>query len=175
MRVMVLATLGTLMALSGGCNPISMAARTGAKIVKGVDADVLPIRDVTAGTLSGYNTLKLGKVSTDIGGLCPPEVISQIQRTAPEIFVEEAGKRFRGGPNVLQADICVRFFKKKGQIGGEGRLDLLVTLVDGNNGTEVGKLYVEGITESPLQTGSLDMVKKTTKKLAAYLDKRKKE
>ena len=172
MRSIVIAGMGVVIMMSTGC--VSYVAKTGLKVVKGVDADVSPIRDISAGQLAGYNTLKLGDVTTDVGRICPHEVIQEIRRTAPREFAENTGKRFAGGAKILKADIVVRFYKKRGRIGGEGRLDLLVTLVDDASGQEIARLYVEGISESPLHTGIDDMVKKTTGALAKYLEHRKK-
>ena len=174
MRAMALLIMGMMVALCSGCSPFSVA-KAGLKVVKGVDADVLPVRDVTTGKLSAYNTLKLGKVGSDLGPICPAEAISEVRAKARENFADETKDSFKGGPKVLVANIAVRFFKKKGRIGGEGRLDLYVTLVDGESGEEVGRLYVEGISESPMHTGIDDMAKKTTEKLAKYLNKKKKD
>jgi|GEM_PF-5872572 len=169
MRSISLFGLVIVVGMSTGC---SMAVSTGVQVVKGVDAEVYAIEDVGAGRLAPYNTLKLGHVSTDIGPLCPPEMSSQIQEIAPRKLAEESGDQFRGGPKILRADIAVRFYKKKGLLG-EGRLDFLVTLVDAESGAQVGKLYVEAITESPVHTGIDDMVKKATSDLAKYLKKKK--
>ena len=68
----------------------------------------------------------------------------------------------------------IRFFKKKSLIGKEGRLDLLAILVDGESQQEVGRLYVEGLSESPVHTGMDDMAAGVCKKLGKYLDDKKK-
>ncbi len=173
MRIMRdLALAGLLMAfvLSCGCET---AGKTGFRVAKGVDADVLPISGaLTPSKLAAYNTLKLGKVSSDIGRLCPDEVIAEIRKSAPRLFAERTKKRFKGGPKTLTANIVVRFYREYDLLSGTGRLDLLATLVDAEGGTEIGKVYVEGITESPVHTGIDDMVEETAKKLADYLAKK---
>ncbi len=170
MKAIVRVVLYVAVMLSVGCGVV---VSTGVKAVRGVQAEVLPIRDLTPGTLAAYNTLKLGEVSSDIHPICPGNVIAEIRKAAPKQFAEETEKRFKGGPKVLQANIVVRFYKKKGLMG-EGRLDLLATLVDAESGTEIGKVLIAGITESPVHTGIDDMAEKTTEKLAEYLDKKKK-
>lgn len=166
------ALAGLLMAfvLSAGCET---AGKTGFRVAKGVDAEVLPISGaLTRSKLAAYNTLKLGKVSSDIGRLCPDEVIAEIRKSAPKFFAERTKKRFRGGPKILKANIVVRFYRKYDLLKGTGRLDLLATLVDAESGTEISKVYVEGITESPVHTDIDDMVEETTKRLADYLAKK---
>ena len=170
MNKMVIAGPLVAFVLSAGCET---AAKTSFKVAKGVDADVLPISGtLTPSRLVAYNTLKLGNVGSDIGRLCPEEVIAEVRKAAPKIFAERTKKHFKGGPKILTANIVVRFYKKKDLLGA-GRLDLLATLVDGESGTEIGKVHVEGITESPVHTGIDDMVEETTKKLADYLTKKK--
>jgi len=166
------ALAGLLMAilLCAGCQT---AGKTGFRVAKGVDAEVLPISGaLTPSKLAAYNTLKLGKVSSDIGRLCPDEVIAEIRKSAPRFFAERTKKRFKGGPKILTANIVVRFYREYDLLSGTGRLDLLATLVDAEGGTEIGKVYVEGITESPVHTGIDDMVEETAKKLADYLAKK---
>ena len=87
---------------------------------------------------------------------------------------ERTKKHFKGGPKILTANIVVRFYREYDLLKGTGRLDLLATLVDAESGTEIGKVYVEGITESPVHTDIDDMVEETIKRLADYLKKRKK-
>jgi len=174
MRIMNgMALAGLLMAfvLSVGCET---AGKTGFKVAKGVDAEVLPISGfLTPEKLAPYNTLKLGSVSSDIGWLCPNEVIAEVRRFAPKFFAERTKKNFKGGPKVLTANIVIRFYREYDLLSGTGRLDLLATLVDAGSGAEVGKVYVEGITESPVHTGIDDMAEETTKRLADHLTKKK--
>ncbi len=170
-KIVLIAGLLVIPLLAGGCET---TAKTGFKMAKGVDADVLPIDDTLTPTrLAAYNTLKLGNVDSDIGRLCPNEVIVEIRKSAPKVFTERTKKTFRGGPKVLTANIVVRFYRKFDLLSGTGRLDLLATLVDTESGTEIGKVYVEGITESPVHTGIDDMVEETTKRLTDYLTKKK--
>jgi hypothetical protein len=89
------------------------------------------------------------------------------------MFAKRTKKNFRGGPKILTANIVVRFYRKYDLLAGTGRLDLLATLVDAESGKEIGKVYVEGITESPVHTDIDDMVEETTKRLADYLTKKK--
>lgn len=170
-KEVLIAWLLAVPVLAGGCET---TAKTGLRVAKGVQAEVLPINDALTFTrIDDYNTLKLGKVDSDIGQLCPDEVLVEIRKSAPRIFAERTQESFRGGPKVLTANIVVRFYRKFDLLSGTGRLDLLATLVDSESGTDIGKVYVEGITESPVHTGIDDMVEETTKRLADYLKKTK--
>ena len=171
MNKMVIAGPLVAFVLSAGCET---AAKTSFKVAKGVDADVLPISGtLTSSGLVAYNTLKLGTVGSDIGQLCPEEVIAEVRKAAPKIFAERTKKNFAGGPKILTANIVVRFYRQYDLLSGTGRLDLLATLVDAESGTEIGRVYIEGITRSPVHTGIDDMVEETTKRLADYLEEMK--
>ncbi len=174
MRWLTCAICGLSVLMSAGCSPMS-AAKVGLTVVKGVQADMIPIRDVSGGTLRTFNSIKLGSVTTDVGRICPAAVLAQIRAQMPPALAEETKKRFKGGPKVLKIEVVCRFFKKKSLIVSEGRLDLVVTLIDAHSGGEIGQYYVEGISESPLHTGIDDMAKGVCREVAKFLDDRKKE
>ena len=174
MRGMILAVSGLVfLATTVGCSPLGVA-RTGMKIVKGVEADVLEIRPPAAAALRPFQSVRVGEVSTDVGPICPSELLAALRVQLPASLARETKDRFTGGGKTLVVDAVCRFFKKKSMVGSEGRLDLLVTLTDGEGGEPLGRVYVEGVTESPLHTGLDDMAKAVSKALARYLDDLKK-
>ena len=170
MRYVMLFGLGLIFMMVTGCSKV---ASTGIEIARGVQADVLPIRDISPGTIARYNSVKVGDVTTDVGRICPPRVQTQVRAQMQIVFAEKLKEQFTGGGSTLMVNAVCRFFKKKGRIGGEGRLDLLVTLVDSESNEPQGTFYVEGITGSPLHTDIEDMAKGVAKEVAKYLAEKK--
>lgn len=144
-------------------------------VFMGLQADVLPLRPPSARHIAPYQQLKVGQVTTDVGAICPPDVVQEVRSALVEAFADDLDNQFSGSEPVLVADVICRFYKKKSLVGREGRLDLLVHLRDGPGGAEVGRVYVEGVTESPLQYGADDMAGKCAEKLCDYLVKLKKQ
>ena len=172
MRSVLLALVVSLMALNVGCG-VGTVASTGVKIIQGVQADAIPLGTLSSVTLEGYKTVKAGQVTTDVERICPSNVVAEVRMQMREAFADQLSEAFPGGGKTLTINVVCRFFKKKSLIGKEGRLDLLVTLVDAQQNKELGRFYIEGISESPVHTGVDDMAKGTNKELAKFLEKLK--
>ena len=170
MRSILLALTASLMALNVGCG---FAAGTGVKIIKGVQADAIPLGEVASLTLDGFETVKVGQVTTDVERICPSNVQAEVRMKMREAFADALVEVFPGGGKTLTVNAVCRFFKQKSLIGKEGRLDLLVSLVDASSSEELGRFYIEGISESPVHTGVDDMAEGTTQELAKFLKKLK--
>ena len=171
MRSILSALAVSLLTLNVGC--IGAVAGAGVKIVQGVQADAIPLGKVASLTLDGYETIKAGEVTTDVERICPSNVLAEVRMKMREAFADELADLFPGGGKTLTVNAVCRFFKQKSLIGNEGRLDLLVMLVDAASNAELGRFYVEGISESPVHTGVDDMAEGTTKELAKFLKKLK--
>jgi len=174
MRCAMLVLFGAYAGLSVGCNPVGMAAKAGVSMVRGVQADVHPVRDVSRHALASYDRLKVGQVTSDVGRICSPPLITEVRKAMILALADESRTRFTGSGKALVVNVVCRFYKQKSLIGQEGRLDLLAILVDQESGQEVGRLYLEGLTESPVHTGMDDMAKGVSRKLAEYLGEKKK-
>jgi len=173
MRSILLALLVSLLALNVGCG-VGTAVSTGVKIIQGVQAHAIPLGTVSSSALDGYETIKAGQVTTDVERICPSNVVAEVRMQMRAAFADELSETFPGGGKTLTVNVACRFFKKKSLIGKEGRLDLLVTLVDAERNAELGRFYIEGISESPVHTGVDDMAEGTTRELSKFLKKLKK-
>jgi hypothetical protein len=172
MKCWVLASLGLLVGVSG-CGGFG-AAKMGYKAIKGADARIHPVRDIAPAALQQYQTVSLGEVTTDVGRICPPEVLGEVRTAYREAFADEDFREaFPGGGRALTVHVVCRFFKEKPLIGKEARLDLLVTLVDAETGQEVGVVYVEGLSESLRAHGKSDLARENAKELATHLRRAK--
>lgn len=162
-------------ALWSGCSPVGMATAAGKgafKAIAGAEADVTPVRLLGRTDLGKYGRIEPGKVTSDVPTICTPEVQGKVRIALGRVLAgERARKVFPGGDHTLRADVVVRFCKERGAIGGEGRLDWLVTLGDKATGEAVGVLYVEGVSESPLEHGIADMAEKNGTELIKFLGK----
>jgi hypothetical protein len=153
----------------------SSAGKTAFKAVRGAEADVTPIRVQSPDRIAAYSTLQVGQVTTDVPPIVRPQVLDKIREGLREGMADsDTRKAFPGGGKALRLDVLARFYKGKGMIGGEGRLDWMVTLTDAEANEVVGTLYVEGVSESPLQHGAADMAKENTQQLVKFLRKYKK-
>jgi hypothetical protein len=165
-----------LASVAGCSNPVSMATSAGRmayQTMKGAQADVTPIRIPDRQALATYRSLQLGQVTTDVPPICTPKIMDKVREGLREgLSKESVRKAFPGDGPTLKVNIVTRFCKAKGAIGGEGRLDWLVTLVDGTTGEEVGILHVEGVSGSPLQHGVSDMAEENTGELVKFLRKK---
>lgn len=179
MRTMLVALTGMAVMSGligcGGGNPISMAGsagKTAFKAVRGAQADAVPIRMSSPGSLAGYRSIRLGEVTTDVSPICTPEVLGKVRNGIREgLDDDEVRKAFPGGGKVLRMDVVCRLYKERGTFGGEGRLDWMVTLVDAETDEAVGVMFVQGESESALRHGAGDMAKANTKELVKYLRK----
>jgi len=170
MRSILLALIVSFLAFNAGCG---MVAGTGVKIIKGVQADAIPLGAVASVSLEGYDTIKVGEITTDVERICPSNVLAEVRMKMREAFADELDEAFTGGGKTLNVNVVCRFFKQKSLIGKEGRLDLLVTLADAEGGNALGRFYIESISESPVHTGVDDMAKGATKEVAKFLKKLK--
>jgi hypothetical protein len=166
-----------IVSLIAGCSPQGMVvsgAQAGYKVLTGADAKIYLIRDISPQAIGPYRSLALGRVTTDVGPICPFGVLSDVQiALAEELGPAKLRRAFPGGQPQLVANVVVRFFKQGNVFGKEPRLDLLVTFVDGGNGREVGQVYVEGLSQSPLATKAKHLAKADAEKIRDLLRQRK--
>ncbi|MBI4578182.1 MAG: hypothetical protein HY718_00675 [Planctomycetes bacterium] len=152
------------------------AGKAAVQVVRGAEADVKSIKLAEGSKLASYNTLQLGEVTTDVPPICTAEAMGKVREGLREGLASDTVKKaFPGGGKKLKINVVCRFCKGKGVIGGEGRLDWLVTLADGESGEELGVVHVEGVSESPLQHGISDMAEENLKELAKFVTKHKKK
>lgn len=177
MRQVSIILAGCLFVALAGCsgNPMAMAGtagKTAFKAVKGAEAEATPIHIESASALGAYKGVRLGQVTTDVPPICTPEVMGKIREGIREgMSHEDVRKKFPGGEKTLDLNILCRFYKGKGLMGGEGRLDWLVTLVDGRSHEQMGVVFIEGVSGSPLEHGAADMAKENTRELVKFLSK----
>ena len=163
-------TGGLGLALMLGCNPMDQATMA-YQAAKGADADLTPIRQVAPAKIAAFKSIRLGEVKTDVPPIVGSEVLAKVRKELQEQLGDrDVSKIFPGGGKTLRVDVICRFYKGKGVIGGEGRLDWLVMLVDAESGENVGVVFVEGVSQSPLEHGASDMAKENAKKLIKFLE-----
>jgi hypothetical protein len=161
--------LGLLFLLPGGCSPLS-AAKAGYTAIKGASARVYPIDAVTRTTLEKYQGIEVGQVSTDLEAVVSDYCVIAVENAFEEAFSKELDVAFAGdGEKKLLANIVVRFFKEKPLVGKEARLDVLVTLVDDQDGEPVAKFYVEGFSNSIRARDADDLARENADEFAEYL------
>ena len=149
-------------------------AGAGITELKGAEAKVIPIRDIAPAAIQPYKTLALGQVTTDVAPIVTPECISGVRNAMQEQFADEDVKEhFPGGGKRLVVDVVCRFFKEQRFLGGDPRLDLLVTLTDGESKEVVGKYYVAGVSEAKLSGKLEHLAKENAKELWELLEDRK--
>jgi hypothetical protein len=160
-----------------GCDPASMAftgGQMGVKVFTGAQAKVHVLRDTSVEAMRAYRSVELGEVTTDVAPICTFEEISEVRLSLRGQFSEEKFIRyFPGGEPKLQVNVVLRFFKEGAIYGKEPRLDLLVTFLDAATRREVGRIYVEGISQSPLQTKTKHLAKADAQAIANLLRERK--
>jgi len=159
-----------MVCLATGCSTV---AKMGLKTMQGVKTHAIEIDAIPVTTLDPYQTLTVGSVTTDVGPICPVSLVSEVNSQLIEACNERLEDVFSGGDKSMTIDVVCRFYKKKSLIGKEGRLDLLVTMLDTSTRQQIGRFYVEGITESPLHTGEDSMAKGLAKGVAKHLKKLK--
>lgn len=160
-----------------GCSPMSAAmsgAKVGVKVFTGAQAKIHVLQDVPAGTIRSYRSVELGEISTDVEPICTFSEISEVKLALREQLAEpEFRREFPGGEPRLVINAVLRFFKEGRIYGKEPRLDLLVTFVDAGTGRTLGRIYVEGISESPLETEAKHLAKADAEAICDLLRKRK--
>jgi len=171
-------TTGTALFLClAGCSPMSAAvsgAKVSMKVFTGAQAKVYPLEGLSPDAVRPYQSVALGQVTTDVDPICPFDVLSEVRSALAEAFADEQLRRlFPGGKPQLVANVVVRFFKQGSPFGKEPRLDMLVSFVDGTDGREIGRVYVEGISESPLETKARHLAAANAEELGTLLRNRK--
>jgi hypothetical protein len=160
-----------------GCNPMSAAmsgAKMSMKVFTGAQAKTYPLEGLSADAVRPYRSLAVGRVTTDVSPVCTFDVLSEVRLALGEAFAHEKLRRhFPGGEPQLVANVVVRFFKKGSLFGKEPRLDLLVSFADGADGREIGRVYVEGISQSPLETEAKHLAAADAEELRDVLRDRK--
>lgn len=177
MRVICATLIGGWLAAIAGCsmNPLTMAGSAGKvafSSIRGAEADVTAIEVPDRTALAAYKSLRAGEVTTDVPPICTPEVVRKVGAGLRKgLTGDRARDAFPGGDRTLTVDVLCRFYKGKGVIGGEGRLDWLVTLCDADSREPLASIFVEGVSSSPLQHGAEDMAEENAKELIRYLRK----
>ncbi|NLE60424.1 MAG: hypothetical protein GX616_18905 [Planctomycetes bacterium] len=176
-RMMRGAAGAVLLLAAAGCNPMSAAmsgAKMGMKVFTGAQAKVYPLDGLSVEAVRPYRSVVAGQVTTDVTPICTFDVVSEVRLALGAAFAHEKLRRhFPGGEPQLVANAVVRFFKKGDLFGKEPRLDLLVSFVDGTDGREIGRVYVEGISQSPLETDAKHLAKADAEELRDLLRDRK--
>ena len=156
-----------------GCNPMSAAmsgAKMGVKVFTGAQAKVYPLQGLSVESVRPYRSVALGEVTTDVARICTAGVLSEVRLAlAEELLSDKLRRHFPGGEPRLVVNVAVRFFKEGDVFGKEPRLDLVVTLVDGAARREVGKVYIEGISQSPLETEARHLAKADAEEIGDLL------
>lgn len=175
-RVRMKAGMALLLSLAG-CSPMSAAvsgAKVSMKVFTGAQAKVYPLDGLSPDAVRPYQSVALGQVTTDVSPICPFDVLSEVRSALAETFADEQLRRhFPGGKPQLVANVVVRFFKQGSPFGREPRLDMLVSFVDATDGREIGRVYVEGISESPLETKARHLAAANAEELGSLLRHRK--
>lgn len=170
--VLVVGLLGGCGGGGGGPNPLSLVGGQVLEVAKGADADVTAIRTPDLARIKSAEDLRLGVVTTDVPPICTDKVLTKVRAAITEQLADSYTRGlFPGGSPGLRMDVQCRFFKEKGMIGGEGRLDWLVTLADAGSGEVCAVLFVEGVSGSPIQHGIGDMASENTKALIKALER----
>lgn len=174
-RLFVLPAM-VMIAVLSGCSPMS-AAKSAGKVafqtMRGAEADVTLIRGLDPAILGDYKSIQAGEVNTDVPPICNGAILAAVRKEIQEeANAKSVKKLFPGGDKAIRIDVDCRFYKKKGAIGGEGRLDWLVHLKDAASGAEVGVVFIEGLSESPLEHGADDMAEENFRQLVKFLGKR---
>ena len=164
---------------AGGCNPMSAAmsgAKMSVKVFKGAQAKVYPLEGLSAEALRPYRSVALGRVTTDVARICTADVVSDVRvALAQELASDELHRHFPGGEPRLVVNADVRFFKEGDLFGKEPRLDLVVTFADGATGRQVGRVYVEGLSHSPLETKAKHLAEADAEEIRDLLKHRKED
>ena len=174
----VRATAGAVLLLGvAGCNPMSAAmsgAQMSVKVFKGAQAKMYPLEGLSVEALRPYRSVALGQVTTDVARICTPDVVSEVRLAlAQELASNELRRHFPGGDPRLVVNADVRFFKEGDLFGKEPRLDLVVTFADGATGRQVGRVYVEGLSHSPLETKAKHLAEGDAEEIGDLLKDRK--
>ena len=167
-------------AMLTGCsgNPAGMVMSGGkaaVRVIQGAEAKVHPLKDVSPAALADYREIRLGEVTTDVPALIPTGEIGVVRaEMGKELAGDGTRKHFPGGGKTLVANVSCRFLKERGTFGGDARLDMIVTLSDQQSQDELGRLFIEGVSKSPMAGKAEHMAKVNANELVDYLAKRQK-
>jgi hypothetical protein len=177
MRLVAMPLILGVILFATGCDPASMAftgGTMGIKVFQGAQAKVHVLQDISVDAIRPYRSVEIGEVTTDIAPICTPREISEVRAAMREQFADpKFSQLFPGGEPRLLVDVVLRFFKEGTIFGKEPRLDLLVTFLDGTSRHEVGRVYVEGISQSPLQTKARHLAKADAVAIRDFLRNRR--
>jgi len=135
-------------------------AKVGVKVFTGAQAKIHVLQGMSGGAIGSYRSVELGEVSTDVEPICTFGEISAVRLALRDQLADARFRReFPGEEPKLILNVVLRFFKRGHVYGKEPRLDLLVTFVDAASGRAVGRIYVEGISQSPLETEAKHLAK----------------
>lgn len=177
-RMAVLGAAGMTIVLAGcASNPAGMVMTGGkmaVRVIEGAEAKIRPLEDASPAVLAAYRSIRLGEVTTDVPALISPAQISTIRsETSKEFAAESTRKHFPGGEKTLAVNLQCRFLKERGTFGGEARLDMIAVLMDAGSGEEIARLFIEGLSESPLAGKTEHMAQANASELVDYLVKRR--
>lgn len=169
------------LALSGlaGCSSsptgmIMSGGKAAYQVIGGAEAKVRPLRGASPAGLAAYRAVRIGEVTTDLPGIVSDAALRMVRTDMGLGLAEKSKEGSAGGRKGLVAQVVCRFAKERGMFGGEARLDMLVTLVDDQTGNEVARVFIEGLSRSPLHGKIEHMAKENGKELARYLSRRQK-
>ncbi len=175
-RMVLMSSTAAFLACAG-CNPVSAAmsgAKVGVKVFTGAQAKIHVLQGMSAGAIAPYRSVEVGEVSTDVEPICTFAEISEVKLAMREELAEARFRReFPGGEPKLVVNVVLRFFKHGHIYGKEPRLDLLVSFADADTGRQIGRIYVEGISQSPLETKARHLAKANAEAICDLLRERK--
>src|SRR5438045_1264753 len=91
-------TLALLLACVG-CDPLSVATAgaEGIKVIRGAQAHVIPIKDISAQTAYAYSRGSVGTVTTDVPPICTPECMAEVRHAIAEVCASRIPEKLAGG------------------------------------------------------------------------------
>jgi len=159
--------IGLLMAFAtacAGCSPFSIAKQAGKELI-GARGKTLPIRDAGKSTYASFHSVKLGQVTSDIGGLCPAKMTTALAAA----LRKELGQLGSGSPS-MTADFAVTYYETGGVISKHSTV-VTRAILKGEDGTPVSDLLVVAHSEA-MHTGDEDMAKAIAKAFADHLKRK---
>ena len=102
-----------VLSTSSGCSTV---AKQAFHEFRGAKADVSFVRDIGDRALAEYQSVEFEAARSDVGQVCPPQVLQAWNRHAVEQQAELA-EYFPGGPPTLRIESEIWFFKEKGLLG----------------------------------------------------------
>ncbi len=168
MRKASLAIVVLLMCMSSGCMTI---AKRGLGEVMGAKGEVLAVRPVSRATLASYRSVKLGTVTNEVGGLCPPQWVNALRTTVPAVLAKELGKEFPGGEPSLTVDLNVQYAQAGGTLSSivaPEKLIIARMYVRGSDAGQLGELVLVTRSEAT-RADAAEMAEGAGQGIARYL------